>query len=175
MVEQVLDLAKGEADIAFRTIAPQDKALIVRKVAEVPWAAFASRSYIERHGMPQRLEDIDKHDVIHFDGPIADHTAARWLKRVAPNARVAARCTSIPGSILAAKSGAGLCPLPMIAVEREPDLVRVFGNIPELRLPFNLIIHRDLRRTPRIRAFCDFVTSEIKAFRTLLVGQTDRM
>jgi hypothetical protein len=30
-----------------------------------------------------------------------------------------------------------------------------------------------MRRTPRVRAFCDFVTEEIKAFRQLLVGRTD--
>jgi DNA-binding transcriptional LysR family regulator len=58
-------------------------------------------------------------------------------------------------------------------VERDTDLIRLFDSIPELRLPFYLLIHRDMRQTPRVRAFCDFVTSEIKAFRSLLVGQTD--
>ena len=174
MVDRTLDLGKGEADIAFRTSAPQDNALVARKIAEVPWAVFASRSYIERRGSPKALADIDKHDVIQFDGAIADHTAARWMMRTAPHARVAARCTSVPALVLAVKSGAGVSPLPVIAVEREPDLARLFDSIPELRLPFYLLIHRDMRRTPRVRAFCDFVTSEIKAFRELLVGQTDR-
>jgi DNA-binding transcriptional LysR family regulator len=174
MVDRILDLAKGEADIAFRTTAPQDDALVARKIADVPWAVFASRSYVERHGAPKTLADIGKHDVIQFDGPIADHTAARWMRTIAPNARVAARCTSTPALVLAVKSGAGVSPLPVIAVEREPDLVLLFDRIPALRLPFYLLIHRDMRRTPRVRAFCDFVTSEIKGFRQLLVGRTDR-
>jgi len=76
--------------------------------------------------------------------------------------------------MLAVKSGAGVSPLPVIAVEHEPDLVRFFGSIAELRLPFYLLIHRDMRRTPRVRAFCDFVASQKAAFRELLVGQTDR-
>jgi hypothetical protein len=29
-----------------------------------------------------------------------------------------------------------------------------------------------MRRTPRVRAFCDFVNEEIKAFRELLVRHT---
>jgi DNA-binding transcriptional LysR family regulator len=174
MVDRVLDLARGEADIAFRTAVPQDDALVARKIAEVPWAVFASRSYIERRGSPKTLEEIKDHDVVGFDGPIADHPVARWMKTVAPHACVAARCTSTPALVLAVKSGAGMSALPIIAVEHEPELVRLFDSIPELRLPFYLIIHRDLRRTPRVRAFCDFVTSEIKAFRELLVGQTDR-
>jgi DNA-binding transcriptional LysR family regulator len=175
MVDRVLDLAKGEADIAFRTVAPQDDALVVRKIAEVPWAVFASRSYIQRRGLPQKPNELNAHDVIRFDGAIADHTAARWMKTTAPHARITAHCTSVPAVVLAVTSGAGISPLPVIAVERETDLVRLFGSIPELRLPFYLLIHRDMQRTPRVRAFCDFVSSEIKAFRELLVGETDRI
>ncbi len=62
----------------------------------------------------------------------------------------------------------------LIAVEDEPEIVKLSGSIPELRLPFYLLIHRDMLRTPRVRAFCDFVTSERRVFRELLVGRTDR-
>ena len=170
MVDQILDLAKGEADVAFRTSAPKDEALVARKIAEVPWAVYASRDYVERHGAPQTPADLGRHDVIQFDGPIADHPAARWMRKVAPHARVAARCTTTPALMLAVKSGAGVSPLPVIAVQNERDLVRMFGSVPELRLPFYLLIHRDMRRTPRVRAFCDFVAGQKTAFRLLLGG-----
>jgi DNA-binding transcriptional LysR family regulator len=173
MVDRVLDLAQGEADIAIRTAPPQDNALVSRKLADVPWAMFASRSYVESHGQPQRLADVNKHDVIGFDGAIAEHPAARWLKSVAPDARVAARCTATPALVLAVRSGAGLAPLPIFAVDHEPDLVRLLGSVPVLTLHFYLVFHRDMRRTPRVRAFCDFVTEEIKAFRQLLVGRPE--
>ena len=150
------------------------RTLVARKVAEVPWAVFASRSYVERRGAPGTPGDLGNHDVIQFDGPIADHPAARWMKAKAPHARVTARCTSTPALVLAVKSGAGISPLPVIAVEGEPDVVCLFDSIDELRLPFYLLIHRDMQRTPRVRAFCDFVASEIKGFRELLVGRTDR-
>jgi DNA-binding transcriptional LysR family regulator len=174
MVDRVLDLARGEADIAFRTSDPKDDALVARKVAEVPWAVFASRAYLDRRGAPKTVDEIGSHDVVQFDGPIAEHPGARWLKKVAPHARIAARCTSTPALVLAVKSGAGISPLPVIAVEGEPEVVRLFDSIPELRLPFYLLIHRDMQRTPRVRAFCDFVAGEMKAFRELLVGRTDR-
>ena len=96
------------------------------------------------------------------------------MMAIAPHARVTARCTSTPALVLAVKSGAGVSPLPVIAAQHEPDLVCLFDKIAELRLPFYLLIHRDMRRTPRVRAFCDFVTDEIGAFRELLAGQTDR-
>jgi DNA-binding transcriptional LysR family regulator len=80
VVDRILDLAKGEADIAFRASVPQDNSLVARKVAEVPWAVFASRTYIERRGSPPTVHDINAHGVIQFDGPIAGHTAARRMK-----------------------------------------------------------------------------------------------
>ena len=58
MVDQILDLANGEADIAFRTSDPKDEALVARKVAEVPWAVFASRAYVDRRGIPKVLKDL---------------------------------------------------------------------------------------------------------------------
>jgi len=170
MVDRVLDLAKGEADIAFRTAPPQDEALVSRKLADVPWAMFASRSYVANHGQAERLEDIHKHAVIGLGGLIVDHPAARWLRSAAPDARVAAICTTTPALVLAVKSGAGLAPLPVVAVENEPDLIRLMGSAPPLTLHFYLVFHRDMRRTPRVRAFCDFVNEEIKAFRQLLAG-----
>jgi hypothetical protein len=49
----------GEADVAFRTAPPQDDALVSRKLADVPWGVFASRSYIEKHGQPEQAADIN--------------------------------------------------------------------------------------------------------------------
>ena len=54
---------------------------------------LASRSYLDSHGQPERPEDVNQHEVIGFGGLIAEHPAARWLRSVAPNARVAAICT----------------------------------------------------------------------------------
>jgi len=172
MVDRVVDLAKGEADVAFRTAPPQDNALVSRKLADVQWGLFASRSYLDNHDQPKRAEDINQHRVIGFGGLIAQHPAAHWLRSVAPNAQVAAICTTTPALVLAVKSGAGLAPLPVVAVQHEQDLVPLLGSVPVLTLNFYLVFHRDMRRTPRVRAFCDFVTEEIKAFRTLLVGRS---
>ena len=52
--------------------------------------------------------------------------------------------------------------------DRESELVRLFDIGPELVTPFYLLMHRDLQRTPRVRAFFDFVNAEIKDFRSVL-------
>ena len=45
--------------------------------------------------------------------------------------------------------------------------MRVIENI-GLVLPYYLLIHRDMQHTPKVRAFADFVASEIKSFRALV-------
>ena len=172
MTDRYLDLSKGEADVAIRAGEPSDDQVLVgRKLADAPWAVYASRSYVERHGRPECPEDIKRHSVVAFSSGMAEHSAARWLRSVAPHATVAARCDGVPALVLAVKSGAGLGPLPVALAERESDLVRLIDNIPGLGKSYYLLMHRDMRHTPRVRAFFDFVVSEIKAFRAIVSEQ----
>lgn len=171
MSDRYLDLTIGEADVAIRAGDSADGALVGRKLSHSPWAVYASRTYVARHGKPERIGDIDRHAVIGFDGPLTDHRAARWLRRVAPGARIAARNNSVLGLVYAAKSGVGLATLPVALGGGESDLVRVLGPIPELATSWYLLTHPDLRRTPRVRAFFDFMIEELPLLRPILLGR----
>jgi len=165
--DRFLDLSKGEADLAIRAGEPRDEALVGRKIAEASWAVYASHGYLERHGRPIRPEDLDRHIVIGCGDSIAHYAGARWLQSVAPHATIASRSDNWPGLVLAVKSGAGLAALLAFQGDNEPDLVRVIDNI-DLTTPYYLLMHRDMQQTPRVRAFADFVGSEIKSFRALV-------
>jgi DNA-binding transcriptional LysR family regulator len=171
MTDRRLDLAKGEAEVAVRMHKPGDDSLIARKIADTPWSVYASRSYIKRHGRPQRKEDLDNHAVIEFGGEIAQIQASRWLRSTAPRATIAARGNSMLGVLAAVKSGAGLAPLPMLLGGREEDLEPLLAPIPEIGSKIYIVMHSDLRRTARVRAFCEFVATEIVRFRPLMVGK----
>ena len=86
---------------------------------------------------------------------------------MAPHATVAARCDTWSALVLAVKSGAGIAPL--LAYQEDGELVRVIDRI-EIATPFYMLMHRDMQRTMRVRAFADFVASEIQAFRALVSG-----
>jgi molybdate transport repressor ModE-like protein len=170
MSDNLIDLAKGEADVAFRATVPTDRALFGRKISPSPWAVYASKSYVARHGGIASADDIDRHAVVRFDGAMRDHPAARWLQSVAPNARVAARGTGLPAILMAAKSGAGVAAMPMIVGDDEGDLVRLLGPIPGLPSDIYLLMHEDMKATPRVRAFFDFIISELATVRPILNG-----
>jgi DNA-binding transcriptional LysR family regulator len=170
MSDHFLDIAKGEADVAIRAGVPNEESLVGRKIADVPWALYCSRGYLARYGRVERTEDIAGHSVIEFDGDIRDHHAAKWLRSVAPTARVVARSNTVPGLLMTVKSGAGLAPLPMPLAMQEADLVSVLGPVPGLYSPIYLLTHPELRHMPRVRTFFDFISAEIDSVGPVLTA-----
>lgn len=165
MTERVLDLSKGEADVAIRGGPVRDEGLIGKKIADVPWAIYASQSYVERHGRPV-LGDLYRHCIIEFTGEIAGMAAARWLPSRAPDASVVGQASNVPSLLLAVKSGAGLAPLPVPLAELDSDFAQVFGSLPELRYPTSVLVHRDLRDIPRIAAFFEYCIAHLRPILT---------
>src|SRR5271169_6037271 len=163
--DRVFDLSKGEVDVAIRTGTSQDDALVERKIGDAPWAVYASSSYIERHGTPKCVEDINNHSIVTCAPCAADDPVVRWLRAYAPRARTAVQCDSSSGLMQAVKSGAGLAP--MMVYPEDNDLIRVIDAI-DLVTPFYLLMHLDMRHTPRVRAFVYFVGSEMKNVRVLI-------
>ncbi len=169
MSDRYIDLSKGEADIAFRS-GDTDDELVGRKVAESFWAVYASAAYLARHGRPATVDDLKQHDIVAFAETMSTHRISTWLKEIAPDARIVARNTSVLGLVAAVKSGVGLGPLPTALGDAEDGLVRVLGPIRELTRNWMLLTHPDLRRTPRIAAFFDFILAERATLKAILSG-----
>jgi molybdate transport repressor ModE-like protein len=170
MSDRYLDLARGEADVALRSGEPMDPDLVGRKVADSIWAVYASPNYVQRHGRPQDVADLSHHALIGFDGVMADHRASLWMAAAVPNARIVAHNNSVLGVLLAVKSGVGVAPLPTTIADAEDALVQVLPPIPELTRGWYLLTRRDLRKTPRVAAFYDFVIEELPTLRSILMG-----
>jgi DNA-binding transcriptional LysR family regulator len=170
MSDKYVDLAQGDADVALRSGDTDDDELVGRKIGDSVWAVYASRTYIERHGQPSSIEDVAKHALVGFDDTMAKHRVAQWLRKVAPDAPLAARSSSVLGLVHSVKAGIGIGPLPLPIGDAEPDLVRVLGPVPELARIWRLLTTRELRRTPRVSAFFDFIVEEIETLRPIITG-----
>ncbi|MBI5069082.1 MAG: LysR family transcriptional regulator [Deltaproteobacteria bacterium] len=170
MSDRVLDLQKGEADVALRSGDAEDSDLVGRKVADSLWAVYGSRGYLERAGRPGSVAELARHALVGLDESMAGHRAAAWLRQVAPGTPPVARADGVLGLVSAARSGVGLAPLPTALGDAEPDLVRVLGPIEELTRAWRLLTTPELRRTPRVAAFFDFVVEELDALRPILSG-----
>lgn len=170
MSDKYIDLAKGEADVALRSGDTDDGALVGRKIGDSVWAVYASKGYIERHGRPQRVDDLAQHALVGFDDSMAKHRIAGWLRKVAPDATLVGRSNSVLGLVYSAKAGVGVAALPMPLGDAEPDLVRVIDAVPELTRIWRLLTTAELRQTPRVSAFFDFIVDELDTLRPIITG-----
>ncbi|AVO41236.1 LysR family transcriptional regulator [Simplicispira suum] len=170
MSDKYMDLRQGDADVALRSGDTDDGELVGRKIGDSIWAVYASKAYIAQHGQPERIEDLASHALVGFDDTMARHRLSQWLREVAPNAELASRSSSVLGLVFSVKAGLGVGALPMPLGDAEPDLVRMFGPVPELARIWRLLTTPELRRTPRVSAFFDFIVEEIDTLRPILTG-----
>jgi DNA-binding transcriptional LysR family regulator len=170
MSDKYLDLTNGDADVALRSGDTEDGELVGRKIGDSIWAVYASRTYIERNGRPERVEDLDAHALVGFDETMAKHRAAAWLRKVTPNASLVARSNRVLGLLSSIKAGVGVGPLPIALGDAEPEPVRVIESVPELTRIWRLLTTPAIRRTPRVSAFFDFIVGEVETLRPIITG-----
>lgn len=170
MSDKYLDMKKGEVDVALRSGDTDDGELVGRVIGDSLWALYASKRYVEQHGQPRSVQDLAGYALIGLDDSMAHHRAAVWLREVALGATVAVRNNSVLGMLHAAKSGLGIAPLPTAIADAEPQLQRLLGPIAELTRSWRILTRPELRRTPRVAAFFDFVVDEIETLRPIITG-----
>jgi DNA-binding transcriptional LysR family regulator len=156
--------------VALRSGDTVDNKLVGRKLGDSLWAVYGSHRYVERHGRPASAQELAQHALVGLHEKMSGHRTAVWLRQVAPQARMAASADSVLGLVSSVKAGVGLAPLPTALGDAEPDLVRVLGPIPELARIWRILTTPQLRRTPRVSAFFEFMVSEIEALRPILTG-----
>ena len=156
--DKVLDLTKGEADIAIRSgPRPTEPGLVARLIDEGTWAVFGSPDYIAEHGRPETPQDLNRHSFVGGEGQWADEVDA-WLAEHAPSAKVELRNSSLLGVIHHVRAGLGLGVLPFEPLRSDPELVWCLTP-PQPPSQTWLVIPERLRDVSRVRAFLDFVVA----------------
>ena len=141
-----------------------------RKIADSLWAIYASKKFVEINGKPASISEIANFPIVALDAAMSGHRLSRWLAEIAPHAAIASRNNSILGLINSAKADLGVAALPMALGDKEPELVRILGPVPELTRAWRILAHPDIRKTPRVSAFFDFIAKETETLRPILTG-----
>jgi DNA-binding transcriptional LysR family regulator len=168
IANQFFTLSRRDADVAIRpsVAAPED--LIAHRIAEVATAIYAAPSYLAAG----KRRALSEHVWIAPDESLAHLGSARWLEREIASERVVYRANSLVALQAAARAGVGVAPLPCYLGDRDPALVRVHGPVTAMAAAMWVLIHPDLRRVVRIRAFVDFVLPALERMRALMEGRS---
>ena len=147
----VEDLLRRDADIAVRTGVPEQEALWVKRLGTITLGLHAHRRYLDRQGVPRRMEDLQAHTVIGFDRPTP--YIRGMLARVPGYERVrfALRVDNDLAQLAAIRAGFGLGICQAAIARRDPQLVRVLPTVLDFKMPTWLVMHENLRTTPRCR------------------------
>jgi DNA-binding transcriptional LysR family regulator len=155
----VANLARREAEIGLRTVAPQNGDFVVRHAGWWNLGLYATRSYAQAHDLEPGLSGLSKAGIITWDTAHADLGGGPWFAKHTPGARVVMRANSRLIQLAACKAGLGVAILPSVAADHEPDLVQLLPPAEVVSTKLWLVVHRDLARTARIRAVLDFLGS----------------
>ncbi len=158
---EVEDLLRRDADIAVRMVAPTQAALVARRVGSVELGLFARADYLARCGTPADVAEIAGFDAIGFDRETpalrAFAAAYPWLDRSA----FALRAGSDAAQLAAIRAGFGIGACQVGIADRDPELVRVLPQAFAPELQVWVVMHEDLRSSPRCRAVFDLLVEHL--------------
>lgn len=158
ITDQMLDIAAGEADLAIRSgIEMPVSDLVARKIADYDFALYCNRDYAARCGTPASPAALCDHELIGADGAAGDLPGVRWMFAHAAGKAPATRSSSMTNLIHAVRAGLGIAPLPCLLADADPSLIRCSEPIAEAQSHSWVVTRRELKDTPRIRAFIDFL------------------
>ena len=164
----ILDLARREADIAVRFFRSEHESLVVRRVAEIAHALYASEAYLARRPL-KNAEDLREHPIL-TTTPGPNVVEAAWVERITSGVRPAFVSNLTIALLEAARSSAGIAVLPRYLGDREPTLKRL--PMPdEPREAIWITVHQDLRHARRVRVVLDFLNDCFERDKTLLLGE----
>jgi DNA-binding transcriptional LysR family regulator len=158
---RVVDLAKGEAELAIRSGPIIDGELIARRVGAAGWSLYASPAYLARRPAPVDIEDLAGHDLIGYDPSLAAMPAAQWIERHAPPATIVLRSREMTDMLAATVSGAGIAALSCLVGDAEPALVRLTPRVISSR-ELSLVYRREMRLVAPVRAVIRFVVEVMR-------------
>ncbi|RJE89261.1 LysR family transcriptional regulator [Paracoccus onubensis] len=149
------DLLAQEVDLAVRTVAPTQGALVARKVASIPLGLFASRDYVARRGLPADIAELAAHDFIGPDRSRSDLALIDSSGMGAIRERMVLRTDSHPAQLAALRAGLGVGAVQVPTAAADPNLVRLLPDFEITRLDTWIVTHENLSRVPRVRAVFD--------------------
>ena len=149
-------LSRREADVALRLSRPVESGLFVRKIGSFGFSLYGAPAYLNQTP-PHAFAFIG------YDASMAESPQEVWLRTVIGEREVVLRTNDLETQIVAARSGLGIAALPHYLGDRDPRLQR--HDVPHKPVSRDvwLLVHRDLRQVPPVRAVMEFLVNCLKS------------
>jgi DNA-binding transcriptional LysR family regulator len=167
-VPRSFSLSRREADIAITVERPGEGRLVAAKLVDYSLGLYASRSYAERHGLPQTPAELRRHSLIGYVGDLVASPSLDYAAEFSPDWTARFAISSALGQVEAVRSGAGIGILHTFIARASPELVPVKAA-PPIRRAYWLVYHESVRPLRRVQAVASFVARQVETDRALFV------
>ena len=158
VTDQTLNIEAGEADLAIRaTQTLPNSDLVARKIVEYDFALYCDRDYAERKGVPASIAELKDHDLIGGDAGLDNVPAMVWMFQQVGGKAPVTRSNSMSNLVHAVRAGLGVAPLPCAVADADTRFVRCTEKIPTATATAYILVRRELKEVPRVRALIDFL------------------
>jgi DNA-binding transcriptional LysR family regulator len=156
------NLTRGEAELAVRMSRPEAPGLSARSLGHLGYGLYAAHGYTRRP--PADWEFLG------YDDSLVAVPQQRWLQQLAGPRRFVFRSNDLTALRNAVRAGLGLAVLPHFLAAGDAAL----ALLPEPACPVVremwLVMHPDVKRSPRVRLVADLIVELVDGARSLLLS-----
>jgi len=142
-----VSLGKREADIALRMARPQTAGLVIKPLANIGYGLYACKAYLKKR------KEEDWEFVAYEKNSTTPHH--QWLEDYLAQRKVVLRSNDQMVLAQCAAAGLGVAVLPHYLSQSHRDLYRIDEQACPMRRKLWLVMHDDVRRSPRVRSVAD--------------------
>ncbi|MEO1968589.1 MAG: LysR family transcriptional regulator [Sphingomonadaceae bacterium] len=156
-----VNLFRRDSDIAIRLNRPDSASIVARKVGRLAYGLYGAHDYIDR--VPEEAWEF-----LTYDESLDDVVQQKWLFDLIGTRDIAFRSNDLSSLHAVATQGTGLAALPRYLGDGDARLRRIDCDATTAARDLWLLVHPDLRRSPRIRIVLDHLADLLKLSRPLL-------
>jgi DNA-binding transcriptional LysR family regulator len=163
------NLSRREADLLIREQVPDLASLVTRRLGRVAYAVYGHPVVAPAAASRDELRGCG------WAGFDDDHNympGQSWLLELLGGTRPGVRVNNWLVLHETVRSGTALAVLPCYLGDADPAIRRVGGPLEDVGADQWLLVHRDLRALPRVRAVMDALIKLFQAERTALEGRS---
>lgn len=168
--DRLVDLVREGVDCVLRVGDLNDSSMVGRRIAMLEEVTCASPAYLERHGTPRTLDDLEGHVAIGFLSTATGSTLPLEFVRGGEVRNVTLpSVVTVSGAetnTMLARLGLGLIQVPLYHVAKDladGTLVRVLPDQPPTPSPVSLLYPHSRQLSPRVRVFIDWLAGTFGA------------
>ncbi|MGV1953483.1 LysR family transcriptional regulator [Agrobacterium vitis] len=165
-----LNLSRRDADIAIRATDNPPDMLVGRRIGLIAWALYGRGQDFAAASAPKPAELNAAHWACLGEDMAGLKVVKAAKQQLAPK-QLRYRANSVLALADAVEAGIGIGHIPCFIGDVRPALVRLSPTIPDYSASLWLLTHQDLRHSPRIRVFMDFIAAQLIPLRPLIEGE----